>query len=192
MLEQRKPGRRGRRYPLISPAGVNEILEGARRDAAGAWLPALSAAELTSAAHDNMRNLGLEAMEIVNLRKPQGRRPCAVGGGRSAAGSDGCFAKGEGDKTVARGAESGHFAFRLDSDPVIRQSRRWTVLPRHRNSPQPASPRAYRLGAAPITRLNATLNAFSDSYPTAWAISPRDARVDTSRSAARIIRHRVT
>ena len=41
---------------------------GARRDGTGAWLPAMSAAELTSAIHDNLRNLGLEAMDIVNLR----------------------------------------------------------------------------------------------------------------------------
>ncbi|MFA4950427.1 MAG: aldo/keto reductase [Brevundimonas sp.] len=31
------------------------------------WLPAMSTAELTSAVHDNLRNLGLEAMDIVNL-----------------------------------------------------------------------------------------------------------------------------
>lgn len=41
---------------------------GARRDEAGAWLPAMSAAELTGAVHDNLRNLGLEAMDVVNLR----------------------------------------------------------------------------------------------------------------------------
>ncbi|MFC5345493.1 aldo/keto reductase family oxidoreductase [Brevundimonas staleyi] len=41
---------------------------GARRDGTGAWLPAMSAAELTSAVHDNLRNLGLEALEVVNLR----------------------------------------------------------------------------------------------------------------------------
>lgn len=41
---------------------------GARRDGTGAWLPAMSAAELTSAVHDNLRNLGLEALDVVNLR----------------------------------------------------------------------------------------------------------------------------
>jgi aryl-alcohol dehydrogenase-like predicted oxidoreductase len=41
---------------------------GARRDAEGAWLPAFSAEELTRAVHDNLRNLGLDAMEVVNLR----------------------------------------------------------------------------------------------------------------------------
>ena len=41
---------------------------GARRDGTGAWLPAMSAAELTSAVHDNLRNLRLETLEVVNLR----------------------------------------------------------------------------------------------------------------------------
>jgi aryl-alcohol dehydrogenase-like predicted oxidoreductase len=41
---------------------------GARRGADGAWLPAFSAEELTRAVHDNLRNLGLEAVDVVNLR----------------------------------------------------------------------------------------------------------------------------
>lgn len=41
---------------------------GARRGAEGEWLPAMSAAELTRAVHDNLRNLGLEALDVVNLR----------------------------------------------------------------------------------------------------------------------------
>jgi pyridoxine 4-dehydrogenase len=41
---------------------------GARRDAAGGWLPAFSAAELESAVHDNLRHLGLDVLEVVNLR----------------------------------------------------------------------------------------------------------------------------
>ncbi|MGI4953054.1 MAG: aldo/keto reductase family oxidoreductase [Janthinobacterium lividum] len=41
---------------------------GARRDAAGGWLPAMSADELTAAVHDNLRNLGLDVLEVVNLR----------------------------------------------------------------------------------------------------------------------------
>jgi pyridoxine 4-dehydrogenase len=32
------------------------------------WYPAHSAAELTSAVHDNLKNLGLDALDIVNLR----------------------------------------------------------------------------------------------------------------------------
>jgi aryl-alcohol dehydrogenase-like predicted oxidoreductase len=41
---------------------------GARRDAQGAWLPATSAQELRQAVHDNLRNLGLDVLEVVNFR----------------------------------------------------------------------------------------------------------------------------
>jgi pyridoxine 4-dehydrogenase len=41
---------------------------GARRGADGSWSPAFSAEELTSAVHDNLRNLGLDALDVVNLR----------------------------------------------------------------------------------------------------------------------------
>tara|TARA_R110002167_G_scaffold1086_9_gene4685 strand:- start:943 stop:1830 length:888 start_codon:yes stop_codon:yes gene_type:complete len=41
---------------------------GARRGEDGSWLPALSAAELTQAVHDNLKNLGQETIEVVNLR----------------------------------------------------------------------------------------------------------------------------
>lgn len=41
---------------------------GARRDDKGGWLPAFSREELTVAVHDNLRNLGLEALDVVNLR----------------------------------------------------------------------------------------------------------------------------
>jgi aryl-alcohol dehydrogenase-like predicted oxidoreductase len=41
---------------------------GARRSADGAWLPAFSARDLTQAVHDNLRNLGLDVLEVVNLR----------------------------------------------------------------------------------------------------------------------------
>ncbi len=41
---------------------------GARRDDKGAWLPAQSPAELESAVHDNLRNLGLDALDVVNYR----------------------------------------------------------------------------------------------------------------------------
>jgi pyridoxine 4-dehydrogenase len=40
----------------------------ARRGADGSWIPAMSPAELTQAVHDNLRNLGLEALDVVNLR----------------------------------------------------------------------------------------------------------------------------
>ena len=41
---------------------------GARRDTQGAWLPATSAEELRQAVHDNLRNLGLDVLEVVNFR----------------------------------------------------------------------------------------------------------------------------
>ncbi len=41
---------------------------GARRGADGSWDPAFSAEELTSAVHDNLRNLGVDALDVVNLR----------------------------------------------------------------------------------------------------------------------------
>ncbi|MDX3190940.1 oxidoreductase [Streptomyces sp. MN03-5084-2B] len=41
---------------------------GARRSADKGWPPALSAADLTEAVHDNLRNLGVDALDVVNLR----------------------------------------------------------------------------------------------------------------------------
>jgi pyridoxine 4-dehydrogenase len=41
---------------------------GARRDANGAWLHARSRQEVIDAVHDNLRNLGLDVLDIVNLR----------------------------------------------------------------------------------------------------------------------------
>ena len=41
---------------------------GARRGADASWNPALSPADLTAGLHDNLRNLGIERLEVVNLR----------------------------------------------------------------------------------------------------------------------------
>ena len=41
---------------------------GARRGEDGSWIPDTSREGLTSAVHDNLRNLGLDALDIVNLR----------------------------------------------------------------------------------------------------------------------------
>ncbi len=41
---------------------------GASRGADGAWFPATSKQDLTQAVHDNLRNLGLDVLEVVNLR----------------------------------------------------------------------------------------------------------------------------
>ena len=40
----------------------------ARRGADGSWIPAMSPPELTQAVHDNLRNLGLDVLDVVNLR----------------------------------------------------------------------------------------------------------------------------
>ena len=40
----------------------------ARRGEDGSWIPAFSREELIAAVHDNLRNLGLDALDVVNLR----------------------------------------------------------------------------------------------------------------------------
>jgi pyridoxine 4-dehydrogenase len=39
-----------------------------RRGADGSWIPAFSREDLTAAIHDNLRNLGLDVLDVVNLR----------------------------------------------------------------------------------------------------------------------------
>ncbi|AHG48453.1 oxidoreductase (plasmid) [Rhizobium leguminosarum bv. trifolii CB782] len=41
---------------------------GARRGTDGSWIPAFSREELTAAVHDNLRNLGLDVLDVVNFR----------------------------------------------------------------------------------------------------------------------------
>src|SRR6202140_1406284 len=41
---------------------------GARRGEDASWIPAFSREELTQAVHDNLRNLGLDVLDVVNLR----------------------------------------------------------------------------------------------------------------------------
>jgi pyridoxine 4-dehydrogenase len=51
------------------PSGLVIVTKvGARRPADGSWQPAMSPPELTEGVHDNLRNLGLDALDIVNLR----------------------------------------------------------------------------------------------------------------------------
>jgi len=45
---------------------------GARRDSDGSWLEAFSPEELTQGVHDNLRNLGLDVLDVVNLRSMLG------------------------------------------------------------------------------------------------------------------------
>src|SRR5271163_3268191 len=44
----------------------------ARRGQDGSWIPALSREELTQAVHDNLRNLGLDVLDVVNFRSMHG------------------------------------------------------------------------------------------------------------------------
>lgn len=48
---------------------------GARRDAQGGWPHALAPDELRQAVHENLDNLGLDAMDVVNLRVGEVDRP---------------------------------------------------------------------------------------------------------------------
>jgi len=51
------------------PAGLVIVTKlGARRPADKSWQPAVSPRELTSAVHDNLRNLGLDALDVANFR----------------------------------------------------------------------------------------------------------------------------
>jgi aryl-alcohol dehydrogenase-like predicted oxidoreductase len=51
------------------PSGLVIVTKlGARRPADGSWQPAMSPQDLTEGVHDNLRNLGLDALDIVNLR----------------------------------------------------------------------------------------------------------------------------
>ncbi|MEZ0106186.1 pyridoxine 4-dehydrogenase [Catenulispora sp. EB89] len=71
---------------FYGPAVVNELIRealhpypadlrivtkvGARRDAAGGWIPAQEPAALKAQVHDNLRHLGLDTLDVVNLRTP--------------------------------------------------------------------------------------------------------------------------
>jgi pyridoxine 4-dehydrogenase len=50
-------------------AGLTIVTKvGAVRGADASWIPALSPSDITSAVHDNLRNLKLDALDVVNLR----------------------------------------------------------------------------------------------------------------------------
>jgi len=66
-----------RRTNRLDPRGrwppIPKISSSSPRSAPGAartasWLPAFSAEALTQAVHDNLRNLGLDVLDVVNLR----------------------------------------------------------------------------------------------------------------------------
>jgi pyridoxine 4-dehydrogenase len=48
---------------------------GAERDASGDWLEALAPEQLRAQVEENLRDLGLDAMDVVNLRNPGQRGP---------------------------------------------------------------------------------------------------------------------
>ena len=51
------------------PAGLAIVTKvGSRRPPDGSWQPAISPTELTAAVHDNLRNLGVETLDVVNYR----------------------------------------------------------------------------------------------------------------------------
>jgi aryl-alcohol dehydrogenase-like predicted oxidoreductase len=55
----------------LSPYPANLVIVtkiGGVRGADASWHPAQSPAELTSAVHDNLRNLGVDVLEVVNMR----------------------------------------------------------------------------------------------------------------------------
>ncbi len=58
------------------PGGLVIVTKiGARRGRDGSWLPAFSADELIQAVHDNLRNLGVDALDVVNFRCMFGHGP---------------------------------------------------------------------------------------------------------------------
>jgi aryl-alcohol dehydrogenase-like predicted oxidoreductase len=60
------------------PDGLTIVTKvGAKRGEDASWNPAQSPAELTAAVHDNLKNLGLEALDVVNLRLMGGHGPTA-------------------------------------------------------------------------------------------------------------------
>ena len=62
------------------PAGLVIVTKiGARRGADASWNPATSTEELTRAVHDNLRNLGLDVLDVVNLRSMLGHPGPAEG-----------------------------------------------------------------------------------------------------------------
>ncbi|MBZ9672441.1 aldo/keto reductase family oxidoreductase [Mesorhizobium sp. ES1-3] len=62
------------------PANLTVVTKiSARRGADASWIPAMSPRELTQAVHDNLRNLGLDVLEVVNLRSMHGIHEPAEG-----------------------------------------------------------------------------------------------------------------
>jgi aryl-alcohol dehydrogenase-like predicted oxidoreductase len=69
----------GRHCTPISTVSSFVTKVSARRGEGGSWLPALSPEELTQAVHDNLRNLGLDVLDVVNFRSLHGFDEAAEG-----------------------------------------------------------------------------------------------------------------
>jgi pyridoxine 4-dehydrogenase len=54
------------------PASLRIVTKvGARRGADGSWQPSLAPADLTAQVHENLEHLGLDTLDVVNLRLPE-------------------------------------------------------------------------------------------------------------------------
>ena len=63
------------------PAGLHIVTKiGARRGPDKSWPAALSRDELVQAVHDNLEHLGLESLDLVNLRMTDSREAAAIAG----------------------------------------------------------------------------------------------------------------
>jgi pyridoxine 4-dehydrogenase len=57
------------------PASLRIVTKvGARRGADGSWQPSLAPADLTAQVHENLEHLGLDTLDVVNLRLPEAGR----------------------------------------------------------------------------------------------------------------------
>lgn len=86
---------------------------GSRRGEDGSWIPAFSPEELTRAVHDNLRNLGLDVLDVVNLRSSRSAgslrfdlRSCPTS--RSASAPRRCRSRSPGCSAARRGTGSSH------------------------------------------------------------------------------------
>ena len=63
------------------PAGLHVVTKvGARRGPDKSWPAALSRDELVRAVHDNLEHLGVESLDLVNLRMTDSREAAAIAG----------------------------------------------------------------------------------------------------------------
>jgi pyridoxine 4-dehydrogenase len=71
------------------PAGLHVVTKvGARRGPDKSWPAALSRDELVQAVHDNLEHLGVESLDLVNLRMTDSREAAAIAGPFSEAESE--------------------------------------------------------------------------------------------------------